>query len=368
MDITKIFYESIIPEATIGKINVYFFYSVAFSTMIVEENKFYKCKIDTDDVLIPTLIIKDKETFDRLLCEYVTKAMNFYDDSNFYEEILNYNKYDNKEMICREKFILMYLFSNATVEDFSDPISFLRKRIAFIDNHQDKKVDLGYSDILDANLEINILSDTINNETASQFVVRAYDFDNSWIGPRVKFGISEDTIYIYAIQNEDTNDNPFCKKFNRKLYKVGEGFNEQDGEENLKDVTASFLFVLNMAISYFKSLGYEKIVVPSILITRWNAKKIIIDRKYMVKKIDDEKKKQVDMQLDTIQSNLTNKLIRTFLRLSCHYNNVIVDSFPYEVDSALHIKIDNSINMNCNNKLLLETGKMIKKKQKGLKK
>ena len=312
MNITKIFYESIVPEAMIGKINVYFFYSVAFSTKIVEKNKFYECKIDADDVLIPTLIIKDKETFDRLLCEYVTKAISFYDDSNFYEEILNYNKYDNKDMIGKEKFILMHLFSNATVEDFSDPITFLKKRIAFIDNHQNKKIDLGYSDILDANLEINILNDTINNETPSQFFIKIYDSDSSWISPRVKFGISDDTVYIYAIQNEDINDNSFCKKINRKLFKVGEGFIEQDGEENLKDITASFLFALNMAINYFKSLGYEKIVVPSIMITRWNAKKIIIDRKYKVKKIDDEKRKQAEMQLDNIQSNLTNKLIRTF--------------------------------------------------------
>ena len=368
MDITKIFYESIIPEATIGKMNVYFFYSVAFSTKIVEEKKYYKCKVDMDDVLIPTLIIKDKETFDRLLCEYVAKALKFYDDNNFYEEILNYNKYDNKEMICKEKYILMHLFSNATIEDFNNPISFLRKRIEFIDNHKDEKVNLGYSDILDANLEINILSDTINNETPSQFVVRAYDSDNSWIGPRVKFGISADTVYIYAIQNEDANDNGLGKKINRKLYKVGEGFSEKGSEENLRDVTASFLFVLNMAISYFRSLGYEKIVVPSILITRWNAKKIIIDKKYKAKKIDDEKREQENIRLDNIQSNLTNKLIRTFLRLSCHYNNLLVESFPYELDSSLHIMIDNTIDMNCNNRLLLETGNMIIDRKNNIKK
>ena len=358
-DIKKIFYEGIVPEAMKGKINVFFNYSVAFSTNIIPLNKVYTCNIDSSELQIPMLMIKDKEKFDELLTEYVYKALEYYDDSNFYDEI-KYSKYDDKNMICKEKLILVCLFANATTEDFNNPIDFLRKRISFMDNHMDKRISLGYSENLKANIDMGILKDTINNEGTDEFIVKAYDEREKYIFPRVKFGISDDTVHIYAIQNEDDNNNDLSKKINRRLYKVGEGFTDLDSEENPKDITASFLVVLNMAISYFKSLGYVKFEVPSMLIIRWNSKKIINDTKYKMKKIDFNKKNELDNQLNYIQENLTNKLIRTFLRLACHYNNIDVISFPYEIDSALHVLIDINKEERCNNKLLLETGKMVR--------
>ena len=359
MDITRIFYEEIVPEAAIGKINVYFSFSEAFSTYLVELNKHYECVVDTPGVLIPTLTIKNKELFDSLLTEYVIKAIDFYDDENIYDEVLNY-KNSNREKVGKIKLIMTQLFANATVEDFNDPVNFLRRRIDFINNHTNNNINLGYSELLGANLELITLKDTLNNEATGEFVIRATDNDDKWISPRLKYGISNDQVYIYAIQNEDVNNGPLTKKINRKLYKVGEGFTDLKEEENPKDITASFLVTLNMAISYFMSLGYDKFVIPSILVVRYNAKKIIIENKFKKKKIDTFMKEDLNSELDDIQSNLTNKLIRTFLRLGCHYNNINVDSLPYELDSSLHISLNNQIEMMCNNKLLLETYLMVK--------
>lgn len=359
MDFTKIFYEEIVPEAAIGKVNAFFFsLSEAFNTNFIEESKIIHCKINAPGVMIPTLVIKNKGLFDSLLNEYVSKAMNFYANDMIYTEVVNY-KNKNKEIVDKPKLIMAQLFANATSEDFNDPISFLRKRIAFIDNHVDNNIKLGYSDILGANLELITMRDTLNNEASSELAIRATNGNDKWISPRVKYGISGDTVYIYAIQNEDINDNILSKKINRKLYKVGEGYSGGGEEENLKDVTASFLVTLNMAISYFKSIGYTKFEIPSILIVRWNAKKIIIDNKHQKKKIDSFEKDALNSDLDIIQSNLTNKLIRTFLRLACHYNNIDVTAFPYELDSSLHMEINNDIELKCNNKLLFETGEMV---------
>ena len=365
MDVIKVFYDEIVPEAMVGKINVYLDFSVAFSTKLVEEGIDYPCNINAYGTIIPILIIKNKKLFDNLLNEYVIRAMDFYDNSSFYDEVLNYKNKDGI-LVGKEKLILMQLFTNATVEDFNDPISFLKKRIAFIDNHVDKSIDLGYSETLGANLELITMKDTLNNETPSEFLIRATDSNDIWISPRVKYGIDGDTVYIYAIQNANKNNGNLTKRINRKLYKVGEGFIDKGGEENPKDVTASFLVTLNMAISYFRSLGYEKIIVPSILPVRWNVKKIIFANKHKRKKITDEKFEILNSELDVIQSNLTNKLIRTFLRLTCHYNNFMVDSFPYELDSALHMYIDNEKRMICNNKLLLETNEMVSSKSNNL--
>ncbi len=360
MDIVKMFYECIVPEAMMGRINVYNFYNIAFSTNIYEDNKYFNCKVNNSDMFIPTLIIKNKEKFNSLLTEYVNLAMEYYDDDNFNDSIIDYKAYDDKYMICKEKAIITFLFANATSEDFNDPITFLKKRIDFINNHVDKHINLGHSDILGCNLEINILKDIINNEGVSQFVITASDNGEEYVFPKVKFGISDDTVYIYAIQKRKRNiDNGISKKINRKLYKVGEGFVNQNVEENPKDVTASFLVVLNMAVNYFNSIGYNKIEVPSILIERWNEKEFSSNLRHAYGGLNDEEKKELDIEHEYIQNNLTNKLIRTFLRLACHYNNLEVVSFPYEVDSSLHVNIHNDIKITCNNSLLFETGNMV---------
>lgn len=74
--------------------------------------------------------------------------------------------------------------------------------------------------------------------------------------------------------------------------------------------------------------------------------------------MNDKQAMQLFKEQDYLQYNLTNKLVRTFLRLGCHYNNIDVLSFPYEVDSCLHIGINDNKVM-CNNYLLYEIYKLI---------
>ena len=357
VNILDIFYKNIIPEATSGRIDCNIFFNMAFSTKIVEDNTQYNCNIDNENLLIPTLIIKDKDLFDSLLIQYVNLAMNFYDMDNYDKDILNYKMYDEDRRICKEKVILSLLFANATVEDFNDPCQFLRKRIDFINNHLVGKYDVGYSDILKANVSIEIEKDVINNETPYQMIINAINHDGQvYEFPRIKLGVSNDVVYIYAIQNKVGENNSFSKKINRILYKVGEGFNEEydvDGE-NLKDITSSFLVSLNMCIAFLNSYNYTDIFVPSCLIERWNAKSIANLLRIKYKKLDDNKANEIFDNQDMLQVNLTNKLIRTFLRLGCHYNNIDILAFPYEVDSSLHLRINNN-NLICNNSLLYDT-------------
>ena len=116
-----------------------------------------------------------------------------------------------------------------------------------------------------------------------------------------------------------------------------------------------------MAISYFRSLGYRHIVVPNMLPVRWNSKMGVLERKYDLGKIsDNEKIKEEDKILD-IQKNLTQTFIRTFLRLTHHYEGMNVTSLPMELDSDLHISL--SDNLEANNTLLEETSSLIKNEQ-----
>lgn len=360
MNILDIFYKNIVPEATSGRINCLMYYNIAFSTNVVEENKFYSFNCGDNDLLVPTLVINNKEEFDSLLLQYVDLASKFYDDSNFDNEILNYKIYNDETRICKEKVILALLFANATMEDFNNPVDFLRKRINFIYNDLTGSYDFGYCESLKGKLLLTVEKDIINNETPYQMVIRVIsDKMEEFVFPRIKFGVSDNDVYIYAIQNKRNEENSFCKKINRVIYRVGEGYNDDNqNEESLKDITASFLLSLNIGISFLFNMGYTKIVVPSILVSRWNAKKLSNLLKIRIKNYDCNMASDMDIHQDYLQYNLTNKLIRTFLRLGCHYSNIDILSFPYEIDSCLHIGInDNSVK--CNNSLLYETYKLV---------
>lgn len=110
MDILDVFYNKIMLEAQKGRINCYFFYNIAFATYIAEDDKFFECNIKNDDLLIPTLVIKDKTTFDSLLIEYVNLAKEFYPINNYAEEILTLEDGESEEKISIEKVIIsLYL-------------------------------------------------------------------------------------------------------------------------------------------------------------------------------------------------------------------------------------------------------------------
>lgn len=83
-------------------------------------------------MLVPTLIIKDKQEFNYLLEKYVKMALMFYDNECFVEEVRCSNYFDNEQGISKEKVIMTLLWSNASYEDFNDPCTFLKKRIFFL--------------------------------------------------------------------------------------------------------------------------------------------------------------------------------------------------------------------------------------------
>lgn len=352
--IDKVFYKHIVNEATFGRVDCLNYYNIAFETDIM--GKKYSYVGDRDDLIIPTLMIRDKEYFDELLMEYVDLAKEFYGVDSFDKDVVAIKWDEDEKARGIEKTCMILLWANATIEDFNDPISFLKKRINFIRyDFVDKRI-LGYSEVMKADIEVEILKDKITNEGPYQFIVRLINENQSVVElPSIKFGIDGNKLYIYAIQSSKNNgDSEFMKWVNRRLYKVGIGYDSSlDGDESLRDITASFLYVLSVGIGYFSSIGINNIVVPSILIERWNNKKIANKRKFERRRINQEEFDEREEKQDYLQSNLTNKLIRTFLRLGCHFNNIAVDSFPFEVDSSLRMSIHDKEVIG-NNYLLME--------------
>ena len=61
-------------------------------------------------------------------------------------------------------------------------------------------------------------------------------------------------------------------------------------------------------------------------------------------------KKDLEDKRISIQKNLTEKLIRNFMRLKHHFNGINILSYPMELDEYLTISIEN---MNCHNNKLI---------------
>lgn len=373
--ILDIFYNHIIPEASRGRVDCYFMYNTYFYTKVL--NKGINLVLENnDDLMVPTLCINDYEEFNDLLIEYVERAMDFYDDSNYPEEVLSGIGVDNNKGISKEKIIMTLLWSNATNEDYLNPCNYLRKRINYFDLGNLEKYNrptiIGYSETLNSDIECVIEKAKIQNETPYYFKCYLLNPDTSeriYEFPRIYFGINNDNVDVYAIQNGKDrilNDN-YAKKIDRKLYKVNDGLDvvndtyDNFGVGNLKDITPSFLVVANIFSGLLKVNNYNKLNIISILISRWNAKMITI---YMKKELLLKKNssiEEIDRLIEEfydknikIQANLTEKFLRIFRRLGYHHSSIGITSYPMELDSNLGIRIYDYEDI-CNNKLLEET-------------
>lgn len=359
-DILDIFYNSIIPEATRGSIDCFMYYHICFNTsieghLIMKHNPF---RIDT-----PLLEIRDKKEFNDKLCEYVKIAIEYYDDSYFYDEVLNGEYRTEKNKICKEKVLMTLLWANATVEDFKNPCQFLERQTNYLKvNCLTNQENKGYASILGGNI-VTEVSKTKKLSWESPYAFRSAIFDNDEAHdlPVVRFGIDGDTVYIYSIH---MRKNPRkSKRINRNLYKVNENFDISDNNEDLKDITPSSLVALDLFILHCKSLGYTNFKMVPYLPERWCDKKIMMYKKAKKELKAEEYMEEEVSRISKIQDNLTQKFITTFLRLNYHYDEgMTVSSYPMELDSYLSF-ICNDLS-DANNPLFRELAAMYLEKNK----
>lgn len=348
MNILDIFYNQVVPEAAKGRIDCFFMYNVLFECSIPEYcfNTLSEC--ENSDVLIPTLIINQKEKFDKLLIEYVGYAREFY--SSCLSDIPDEEK--------RIKAILSLIWSNATVEDFLNPEDFLQRRIDFFNKENISDSYSFYSEPLESDVCVSLKNGVIENETPYYLSIKLKSGEEEFYLPNVYFGISDNDCYVYALQNDrkKINQGGYSKKMNRLLYKVNDGLDvlndtfENYDLGNLKDVSSSFVLASNVALGFFRKIGIENVIIPSVLITRWNSKEISNDVKRELGRDDLVVSEE---EHDKLQSNLTEKLNRTFRRLDYHHSGINITSYPFELDSSMHISI-NDDNL-CNNRILEDT-------------
>ena len=332
-EILSVFYEHIIKEAKLGRINCYSYFNLAFSTNI-EDKEYYNCDIKDKypGVIIPTLYIKNKSEFDTLLIEYVRKANEFYKNEDMLLTIDELNEDEKENMISREKFIICSLFANLTTDDFNNINEFLRNRISMFDNrviNSEEFISLGYVSSLDGELMIRERKDRIFNETP--YVIESYihsdNYNSDYELPNLRVGLFDDKAMIYAIQM-NSKSNYECSDEYYELVK---------NTIKRTNVTTSF-FIAGLVASGL--LRNREILVTPFLIERWNAKRISI----YIRSVNEEVRNELILKQHEIQSNLTEKFLRLFDRLEKLVDGIYVTANPYTVSDKLHMKVNNSVN------------------------
>lgn len=329
----ELFYE-LIKEASIGKVEICDDeWPVSFNTIIegeTERKEFY------EEGNLATLYIKDEEKFLKKLEEYIDlELQQNRKRPSFYKENEKYNK----------KWIMMYLFSYATTEDFVNPLEYVQRKIDFLrDNslsHYEETITIPLSSSMkNLDLEIEKVQNPVSMETPNRMQIRLREGESIYHLPSIYYGIREENhekvCYIYGVlKPKEEDDEKLYKKVNRLLFKLNDGVEKREDynseeESNIKDVSMPFVFSLNIFVSLLQREGIQKIKVVSYLPMSYSSREQIANER------DREDLRERNQK---IQENLTNKLIRTFRRLSIQNQALEIETYPYEVDEYLTLSL-----------------------------
>lgn len=339
--ILEVFYNEFIPETQKGKIDCYFRLNIGFS-FVVDNQIVSKYEEDQyNGVLIPTLKVTNKEMFDRLLVEYVKRAREFYDNSNFsFLNDLNdlgINNVDDVKERYLIKYIIGTLFANASLNDFENPLNFLKSRIEMFDNKilKDDEICLGYIDSIGAKIYVKEEKSSIKTETPYQ--IKGYlQFDDGYILklPEIYCGCTKDKYQIYGIQKKDSNNGDDEKNY---LKQIRKGYIAK-----IKGAPEHFFLAVMLSLSLCKDKEIE--IVP-FLIERWNAKKVAMYYKanrnpnLLLDKLEEEQEK--------IQSNMTDIFVHYFTKMEDVSNGIEFLSIPFDTDTSLNFKINDDFESRC---------------------
>ncbi len=353
MNIREIFYE-LINEAVAAKV-VFddLEWPISFNTVIYENEK-RKVNLFNDNNMA-TLVIKNEELFFNKLEEYIKCISSTY----------------NKEIDRNElKIIITYLFSNATVEDFINPILYMDRLIKFInDNTFDSfKTSVKLGNIFnECNLDIEEKSQSVKMETTKKMSFNINNGEYFYSLPDITYGIRENSIgekecYIYSIINpkekkkeESIEEVKFKKKIHRLLFKVDEGIDEKRGEEEypstIKDVSASAVISLLIFMELLEKKNINIVKAVPYLPIRYSTRRLAA--------LGSDREEALLARNNKLQGNITNKFLLTFERVAKHRSGMEIVTYPYQVDEFLTVIVDKGKILN--NKLLSEVENAVTK-------
>jgi hypothetical protein len=364
---SSLLYE-IINEANLGEIVIDGdSFQVAFNTVIFENGEEIYSNLENNNY--PVLVINDREIFLSKLNEYIGLCINKG------VRVPNFSKDIERNKV---KLMVSYIFANATTEDFINPIALLDRNIQFLKDDTFAYLDDDFytnelgcfqnSSIKIKNTVQSVFMETPNRINIS-FTKNIQQTTVEHFLPSISYGIAEDSggkvCYIYSIlqpkitKKANEIQERYDKKISREMYKINAGiadienidyknYNDQDTyyPENISDVSPSAVLSLVVFLALLSRQGITKIKVVPYLPIRFLARDLSIGNIDNKVKIDEMQQRNTN-----IQKNITDKFIRTFRRVSYHFEKFNINYYPYEINEFMGISLAN-FDSHFNNEIL----------------
>ena len=172
-------------------------------------------------------------------------------------------------------------------------------------------------DLQNSSIVVSNKKDVYGYETPYSFHIKLITDNAEYNLPVINYGISKNTCYIYSVQNKVLNEeNDINKKIKRNLNKVNKDVNviaNYDKKDTILGTTPSFIIATIIFLQILKQNNIDDIRVVTFLPDR-----------YFEKLGTDE------YDADTIQHNLTEKLILLFYRIQYHIKEIDIEFPMYE--------------------------------------
>lgn len=357
------FYNELIEEASMGNILCGFYMPILFETTemrYTKLNPLTRASINVPNIMIPTVVIRDKNKLDNSIMQYNNLAKEFYKDD------IKLNSTNEPE-----KYIITSLLSNALLNDFDDINKLFLRQIEYIKNvrlndfYQTK--DFGYNKTLCGNIIAKLAKEPLSVETPTSFNSSIEIMINNKLFfydlPCIRVGITSNEAIIYSVQKVKDRELPSYLR-NDKDYLI-ELKNYQDAVEKViissmktTDVDANVTLAMIILLSVLELRDIKKIIVPSILLNRYNSLEIscrhnmdklnntyeeaVIKNQGAIAEDSLNKISNIKKTLDTHEytHNLRNeKMIKIFKYLDYIFSDYNIYGLPMQQDTSLNFYI-----------------------------
>ena len=279
---------------------------------------------------IPDLIIIDNDKTIKYLTILVNTILTTYDFNRLI------TKYGIEDVLKR---IFIIIFSNATYYDYENVLDFLKRNINFYKNANIEKckntIISNYITSINGKISVSNYLDAFGYETPFRFDIMITNDEYIYNLPTINYGISNNTCYIYSVQNKEKNDINACTKtIKRKLNKINANVIENtdlESKDTILGTTPSFILSLTIFCKYLKSHNINDIEFITFMPDRY------FDKEY------------TKYDKDNIQKNITEKNILSFHRLKYHFPNIDINYPIYDGYSFDGLNHGNNLLINISN-------------------
>lgn len=298
--------------------------------LINSGNKIIINPIKSDEVdTMPQVTINNPEVLNSLLEQYLISIK---------ESDLPFCEWNER---IGEKYYLSNVWNNATNYDFDNPERFIKRYTDFILDDTFSCFDeikcigsFGLIGGVESYVYIRRDKCPRGYETPfelSFFIGNIEDPATLYPLPKIRYGIENNGgkkgTYVYAIQNDIK---PALFGYNDELDNNFREINDCiSGMENRGVHSPSFLVAIVLLLGTLRSFNISDVMVPDMLLDR--------------RKNKSRFNNMSEEELDSLQYNLTNKTIKTFIRIAMEIIGVDISAYPNDIDSFLHIKVNSDI-------------------------